>query len=89
MCRELLEKGLSPCKGFRLCKLLCLVQILKMRKTCQNQFYNNLKLLYAENHLKTTNYSRIEAILKIGHLAKAKPHAKAIAYPKCSVLVKN
>ena len=31
---------------------------------------------------KNTKYSRNETILKIGHLAKAITHAKAIAYAK-------
>ena len=38
---------------------------------------------------KNTKYSRNETILKIGHLAKAIAHAKAIALPKSSVWVKN
>ena len=38
---------------------------------------------------KNTKYSRNEAILKIGHLAKAIAQAKAIAFAKWSVLVKN
>ena len=38
---------------------------------------------------KNTKYLRNEKILKIGHLAKAIAHAKAIALAKCSVWVKN
>ena len=38
---------------------------------------------------KNTKYSRNETILKIGHLAKALGHAKAIAFAKWSVWVKN
>ena len=38
---------------------------------------------------KRTKYWRNETILKIGHLAKAIAHAKAIAFPKWSVWVKN
>jgi len=38
---------------------------------------------------KNTKYSRNETILKIGHLAKAIAHAKAIAFAKWSVWVKN
>ena len=36
-----------------------------------------------------TKYLRNETILKIGHLAKAIAHAKAIALAKWSVWVKN
>ena len=38
---------------------------------------------------KKNKYSRNERILKIGHLAKAIAHAKAIGFAKCSVGVKN
>ena len=38
---------------------------------------------------KNTKYSRNETILKIGHLERAIAHAKAIAFPKSSVWVKN
>ena len=38
---------------------------------------------------KNTEYSRNETILKIFHLAKAIAHAKAIAFAKWSVWVKN
>ena len=38
---------------------------------------------------KKPKYSRNETILKIGHLAKAIAHAKAIAFAKWSVWVKN
>ena len=38
---------------------------------------------------KSTKYWRNGTILKIGHLAKAIAHAKAIAFSKWSVSVKN
>ena len=38
---------------------------------------------------KNTKYWRNETILKIGHLAKAIAHAKAIAFANWSVWVKN
>ena len=38
---------------------------------------------------KNTKYSRNETILKIGHLAKANAHGKAIAFAKWSLWVKN
>ena len=38
---------------------------------------------------KNTKYSRNETILKIGHLAKTIGHAKAIAFAKVSLWVKN
>ena len=34
---------------------------------------------------KNTKYMRNEKILKVGHLAKARAHAKAIAFTKWSV----
>ena len=47
-----------------------------MPKTCQKLFYQKIckKKAYKEN----TKYSRNETILKIGHLAKAIAHAKAL-----------
>ena len=38
---------------------------------------------------KNTKYSRNETTLKIGHLAKAIAHAKAIVFAEWSVLVKK
>ena len=38
---------------------------------------------------KKSNYSRIETIVKIGNLANGIAHAKAIAFAKWSVWVKN
>ena len=38
---------------------------------------------------KSTKYWRNETILKIGHLVKARAHAKAMAFAKWSVWVKN
>ena len=38
---------------------------------------------------KTNKYSRNERIVKLGHLAKLIAHAKAIAFAKWSVWVKN
>ena len=38
---------------------------------------------------KNTKYSRNETICNISHLAKAIAHAKAIAFAKWSVWVKN
>ena len=38
---------------------------------------------------KTNKYSRNETILKIGHLAKAILHARAIVFAKWSVWVEN
>ena len=38
---------------------------------------------------KNATHSRNETILEIGHLAKAITHAKAIAFAKWSVWVKN
>ena len=42
-----------------------------------------------KNARKNTKYSRNETILKIGHLAEAIAHAKAIGFAKWSVWVKN
>ena len=67
-----------------------LAQKLKMPKTCEKPFYKNIRnIVYKKPLLKNTKYSRNQTILKIGHLAKGIAHAKAIAFAKWSVLVKN
>ena len=66
--------------------MVSLGQKLKMPKTCENPFYNNIKVLLCKKQIeKNTKYSRNETSLKIGHLAKAIAHAKAIAFAKWSV----
>ena len=35
-------KGYSPCKVYRLCKMVSLRQKLKMPKTCEKPFYKNI-----------------------------------------------
>ena len=83
-------KGYSPRLGYGLCKVVSLGQKLKMPKTSEKRFYNNIGfVLCKKNAPKNTKYSRNESILKIGHLAKAIAHAKAIAFAKWSVWVKN
>ena len=70
--------------------MVSLGQKLKMPKTCEKRFYKNVRVVLCKKALeKTTKYSRNETILKIGHLAKAIAHAKAIAFAKWSVWVKN
>ena len=67
--------------------MVSLGQKLKMPKTCEKPFYKNIKVLLCKKQIeKNTKYSRNETSLKIGHLTKAKVHAKAIAFAKWSVL---
>ena len=81
-------KGYSPYKGF--CKMISLGQKLKTPKTSENRFYKNIRVVLCKKPLqKKTKYSRNETILKIGNLAKALAHAKAITLAKRSVWVKN
>ena len=54
-----------------------------MPKTCKNLFYKNIRVVLCKKTVrKKTKYSRNKRILKIGHLAKAMAHAKAIAFTK-------
>ena len=70
--------------------MVCLAQKLKMPKTCEKPVYKNIKVVLCKKRFeKNTTYSRNEISLKIGHLAKAIAHAKAIAFAKWSVWVKN
>ena len=53
-------------------------------------FYKIIRVVLCKKPLeKTPNIFRNETILKIGHLAKAIAHAKAIAFAKWSVWVQN
>ena len=61
-------------------------QKLKMPKTCEKPFHKSIKVVLCKKPLeKNTKYSRNKTILKIGHLAKAIGHAKAIAFAKWKV----
>ena len=83
-------KGYSPCKGYSLCKMVSLGQKLKMPKTCEKPFYKSSRVVLCKKTArKNTKYWRNNIFLKIGHLAKAIAHAKAIAFTKWSVWVKN
>ena len=86
-----LTKAIAHAKAiYSLCKMVSLGQKLKMPKTCEKQFYKNFKVVLCKKTApKNNNYSRNETILKIGHLTKAIAHAKAIAFAKWSVWVKN
>ena len=70
--------------------MVSLGQKLKMPNTCQKPFYKNIKGVSLEKTARErTKYSKNERILKIGHVAKAVAHTKAIAFAKWSVWVKN
>jgi len=74
----------------RLCKMVILVQKLKLLKTCKKGLYNWINIVLCEKPLeKNTKYSRNETILKIDHLVKAIANAKAITFAKWSLRVKN
>ena len=82
-------KGHSPCKGYSLCKMVSLGQKLKMPKTCEKPFYKTIEVVLCKKPPENTKYSRNKTTLKIGHLAKAITHAKAMAFAKWSVWAKN
>ena len=62
------------------------LNIPNMRKTIPQEYKS---CSVQKTARKNTKYSKNETILKIGHLAKAIAHAKAIAFAKWSVWVKN
>ena len=54
-----------------------------MPKTYEKLFYKNIRVVLCKKTArKNTKYYRNETIWKIGHLAKAIAHAKAIAFAK-------
>ena len=85
-----LAKAIAGSKSYSSCKMVSFGQKLKWPKTCANPLYKKSRVfLCKKNTGKNTKYSRNETILKIGHLAKAIAHAKAIAFAKWSVWVKK
>ena len=65
-------------------------QKLKMPKTRKKGIVqDNYSYSVQKTGRKKNQYSRNETILKIGYLAKAIAHAKAIGFGKWSVWVKN
>ena len=82
-------KFCSPCKSYSLWKTFSLGQKFKCLKTCKKHIYKHTKVVLCKKPLENTKYSRSETILKIGHLARAMAHAKAKAFAKSSVWVKN
>ena len=80
----------SLCMSCSSCKMVSLGQQLKTPKTCGNPSYKNFRVVLPKKLSEKKNqYWRNETILKIGHLAKAIAHAKAIAFAKWSVWVKT
>ena len=47
-------KGYSPCKGYRLWKMVSLGQKLKMPKICEKPFYNNITVVLCKKPLEKT-----------------------------------
>ena len=85
-----LGKVIAHAKAIVFAKWSVWVKKLKMPKTCKKTFYNNIKaILCKKTARRNTKYSGNETSLKIGHLAKAIAHGKAIAFAKWSALVKN
>ena len=85
-----LTKAIAHAEAIAFAKKVSLGQKLKMPKTCEKPFYKNIKVVLCKKTApKNTKYSRNKTSLKIGHLAKAIAHAKAIAFAKGSVWVKN
>ena len=64
--------------------MVSLGQKLKMPKTCEKPFHKNMSFCVQKTARKKIKYWRNETILKIGLLAKAIAHAKAIAISKWS-----
>ena len=85
-----LAKAIAHAKSMAFAKWSVWVKNDKCQKHAKNRSKRTLELFCAKNRLKKTlNISRNGTILKIGDLAKAIAHAKAIAFAKWSVWVKN
>ena len=86
-----LAKAIAHVKAVcSLCRMFSLGQKLKCLKTCEKHIYKHTRVVLCKKTAgKNTKYLRNEMILKSGHLAKAIAHAKAVAFAKFSVWVKN
>ena len=85
-----LAKAIAHAKAIAFAKWSVWVKTLKCQKHSKNHFTRTLDVSCAKNRSKKkTKCSKNETILKIGHLAKAIAHGKAIAFAKWSVWVKN
>ena len=70
--------------------MVSLGQKLKMPKPSEKPFYNNIRVVRRKKTArKNTEYWRNEIIFKISNIIKPIAHAKAIAFAKWSVWVKN
>ena len=70
--------------------MVSLGQQLKMPKTCEKPLSENIRVILCKKPFeKTPNIREMTQFFKIGHLAKVIAHAKAIAFAKWSVWVKN
>ena len=85
------ERVKAHAKAIDLCKMVSLGQKLKILKTCLTPFHKNSTVLLCKKRLEKTPTipEASETIFKIGHLAKAIAHAKAIAFSQWSLWVKN
>ena len=67
---SILKIGHHACKGYSPCKILTLAKKFKFQKSCQNAFYQSVRVVLRKKPLKkNTKYSRNENILKIGQHA--------------------
>ena len=98
-----LVKAIAPCKMISLGQKLKMpktcekpfyknVRVVQKIKNTNNKktFCKTVRVILCKKTVRrNTKYSRNETTLKIRHLAKAIAHAKAIAFAKCSIWVKN
>ena len=84
-----LKKPRAHAKAIAFAKWSVWVKNYKCQKHVKNHSTRALELFCVKNCSKSTKYWRNETTMKIGHLAKAIAHAKAIAFAKWSVWVKN
>ena len=60
-----------------------------MRKSGRKSFYKNIRAVLCKKPLEKNKYLRSEIFLKIGHLAKAIAHAKALQNGHFKSKIKN
>ena len=84
-----LPNAIAHAKAIAFPKWSVWLKTYKCKKHVKNHLTRPVEVFCEKNCSKSAKYWRNETILKIAHLAKAIAHAKAKAFAKWSVWVKN
>ena len=69
------------CKGYSLCKMVSLGQIIKLPKTCEKRFYKHIRDVLGKKRLQKTPY-----IWKMGRIWKLEKWPQCKGYSLCKMV---